>query len=125
MDTLSSYIEWHIQRRVSNEWRHLEVVFSNEKVPGEGEHKLIAYLRQHGSPLYSYCIYGLDADLIMLALGTMLPSIYVLRQDLYDKNNAFFFVDIGNTRRALQQKMRWGRSFMQDAASTLIFMCFR
>ena len=30
------------------------IVFSNEKVPGEGEHKIINFIRKYGSPQESY-----------------------------------------------------------------------
>ena len=62
----------------------IEVIFSNEKVPGEGEHKIVNYIRKYGSRLESYMIHGLDADLIMLALGTELEKIYILRENIYN-----------------------------------------
>ena len=38
---LSKYIDWYIRKRISEDqyWQSIEVVFSNEKSPGEGEHK--------------------------------------------------------------------------------------
>ena len=47
----------------------LQANFSNEKVPGEGEHKIIDYIRKN-NPYDSYCIYGADADLFMLSLSS-------------------------------------------------------
>jgi len=43
------------------------VVFSGSNQVGEGEHKIMEYMRQHKSTTNQF-IYGLDADLIMLGL---------------------------------------------------------
>ena len=50
MDYLSKYIDWYIRKRINedDEWRKVQVVFSNEKAPGEGEHKIINYIRYYG-----------------------------------------------------------------------------
>ena len=48
MDSLSKYIDWHIQKKINScEWK-CEIDFSNEKCPGEGEHKLINFIRKFG-----------------------------------------------------------------------------
>ena len=52
MDYLSKYIDWYIRKAVSENplWRDIDVVFSDEKSPGEGEHKIINYIRFYGNP---------------------------------------------------------------------------
>ena len=139
MDYLTKYIDWYIQKSITeNErWKNIEVVFSNEKAPGEGEHKIINYIRFFGDPKDSFCIHGLDADLIMLALGTHLPNFWILREDLYDAKNEFFVIDIGTTRVELAQLMDWNEQndenndskespkFEQESAvNDFIFICF-
>ena len=80
-------------------WKHLDVYFSNEKVPGEGEHKLVNWIRKYGSESDTYCINALDADLVMLSLGTRKRNFYLLREELYDKSFDFTYVDIGGDLR--------------------------
>jgi 5'-3' exoribonuclease 1 len=97
MDHLTKYIDWYIRKQVSDPtsgWSDIEVIFSNEKSPGEGEHKLLNYIRKIGDRSESYCISGMDADLIMLCLGTGLEKIYILRDDMYDVPGEYFFIDV-------------------------------
>jgi 5'-3' exonuclease len=73
MDHLNKYIDWYIRKEKSTPdsvWSELEIVFSSSSVPGEGEHKLLSYVRKYGNKEESYCINGMDADLIMLALAS-------------------------------------------------------
>lgn len=127
MDSLNTYIDWYIHTHLQ-EW-NIEVVFSSEKVPGEGEHKLINYIRKYGNKKESYCIYGLDADLIMLALGTHHTKMYVLRDDLYNDDYEFMCIDIQSIRKIIIEQMRWNvqSSYRFDnkmAINDFIFLCF-
>jgi 5'-3' exoribonuclease 1 len=130
MDYLSKYIDWYIRKRmsVSPDWRKVQVLFSNEKAPGEGEHKIVNYIRYYGKNDETYCINGLDADLIMLALGTHMPNFYILREDLYDQSNEYFCIDIGGARGALVEMLEWESSkhlyIPRSAVNDFIFLCF-
>jgi 5'-3' exonuclease len=133
MDSLTKYIDWYIIKNISTNpsWRNIEVIFSSEKAVGEGEHKIINYMRSYGCKNDSYCIHGLDADLIMLALGTHLPNFWILREDMYDPRNEFFILDIGETRKKLANLMNWetnsgtnGSFDPMCAVTDFIFMCF-
>lgn len=63
------------------------VVFSGPDVPGEGEHKIMDKIRfdqaanSSGKPV-RHCMYGLDADLIMLGLVTHEKHFVLLRETL-------------------------------------------
>jgi 5'-3' exonuclease len=131
MDHLSKYIDWHIRKEKSNPhsiWNGLEIVFSGGSVPGEGEHKLMSYVRKYGNKEESFCINGMDADLIMLALASQFPKFYVLREEMMDSSFDFYIVDIGTVRTSLAEIMRWStekREYnMERAINDFVFLCF-
>lgn len=53
---------------------------SDTSVPGEGEIKIIDYIRNDTDENVSHCVYGNDADLINLLLITGKPKIAILRE---------------------------------------------
>jgi 5'-3' exonuclease len=130
MDNLSKYMDFYIKKKINEDsyWKNIEVIFSNEKAPGEGEHKIVNYMRYYGNENETYCINGLDADLIMLALGTHLPKFYILREDMYDPTNEYFLINIGEVHHHLSELIRWqSEKFTFDKVSAIndfIFLCF-
>ena len=104
---LSHYIERFLRITLTHDHRfqHLEIVFSNERVPGEGEHKIIKYIRDYYKIGESYCIHGLDADLIMLAMGTKVKDIYISREKY--RTNELEWIDINSLRTGIIRKMKW------------------
>ena len=60
------------------------IIVSSSKEPGEGEHKLFEYIREHAADHANMTtvIYGLDADLIMLCMSHLHISrgIYLYRE---------------------------------------------
>eukprot|EP01038_Epipyxis_sp_PR26KG_P008756 gene8756-11830_t len=70
-----------------------EIVFSGPDVPGEGEHKVMEMIRiiieneeklakEQSRKQLKHCMYGLDADLIMLSLVTHEPQFVLLREKI-------------------------------------------
>jgi 5'-3' exonuclease len=78
MHNLSLYIDSFIKENVVTKYKELEFIFSSEKVPGEGEHKIISYIRNYHND-ETCCIVSLDADLIMLLLATNKQNLSILR----------------------------------------------
>ena len=134
MDYLGKYIDFYIQSKVGKEW-NFEVIFSNDKVPGEAEHKLIDYARKLNEEerKKSFMVYGMDADLIMLTLGTMLENMHIIRENTFAIEKTFYILNIGEIRKDLYNKMNWNedeegipRHFYdyKNAVYDFIAMCF-
>jgi 5'-3' exoribonuclease 2 len=90
MDLLSASLKYWVSYKLTNDpgWKDLKVIISDASVPGEGEHKIVDWIRRQRSypdwePNTSHVIYGLDADLIMLSLATHEPYFRVLREDVF------------------------------------------
>ena len=56
------------------------IIISDSNIPGEGEHKILHYIKQLPPKQETISIYGLDADLIMLSMLVNNPQIYLLRE---------------------------------------------
>ncbi|CAK4087335.1 unnamed protein product [Aphanomyces euteiches] len=89
MAKLAKYMRFFVRDRMNNcpMWKQFKVVFSDASVPGEGEHKLMSYIRtQRSQPGYDpnqhHVLHGLDADLIMLGLATHEVKFSVLREEV-------------------------------------------
>ena len=88
MFDLTSHLKDFIlkKKKKDSDWAKIEIILTGADVPGEGEHKILEYIRNFkSSDKYKenvrHCIYGLDADLVMLALISHEPNIVLLRED--------------------------------------------
>lgn len=138
MSKLGSALEKRFNNKKKQQFS--EVIVSTSAEPGEGEHKIYAYIREHAEyhQHTSTAIYGLDADLIMLTLNHLhvAPKMYLFRETPHfiqsiDRSldpNQHYVLDIpmlaeelgtqlnNHTRPSAERKMKIIRDY--------IFICF-
>ncbi|XP_054815833.1 5'-3' exoribonuclease 3-like isoform X2 [Prosopis cineraria] len=144
MHRLSRALQDFIFEKITHDpsWRNIIVILSDANVSGEGEHKVMSFIRRQRSlpdydPNTTHCLYGLDADLIILALATHEPHFSILREDVLAREQQpkseairFEFLDIGLLREYLEHDLniqdppKGFKIEFERIIDDFIFMCF-
>lgn len=140
MKDLSNAIKKHLiaNSEKGKLYHGIKVIFSDANQPGEGEHKILNYIRENpGSENHNNIIYGLDGDLIMLSLVSQEHNLYLLREAAqyggYAKaheGHKYLFLNIDNLTKALLQDFQSHMSFelnyneYHKYIDDYIFLCF-
>ncbi|XP_070609455.1 5'-3' exoribonuclease 1 isoform X3 [Erythrolamprus reginae] len=89
MARLHEHLKYFVNMKISTDksWQGITVYLSGHETPGEGEHKIMEFIRSEKTkpdhdPNTRHCLYGLDADLIMLGLTTHDPHFSLLREEV-------------------------------------------
>ncbi|KAJ6510089.1 XRN 5'-3' exonuclease N-terminus-domain-containing protein [Mycena vitilis] len=95
MELLATSLRYWVVQKMNSDpgWKNIQVLISDAGVPGEGEHKIMDFIRRQRinpghDPNTRHVIYGLDADLIMLGIATHEPQFWVLREDVFADANS-------------------------------------
>ncbi|XP_075935977.1 5'-3' exoribonuclease 1 isoform X1 [Anarhichas minor] len=89
MARLQEQLKYFVHNKLSTDklWQNVNVYLSGHETPGEGEHKIMEFIRSENKepghdPNTRHCLYGLDADLIMLGLTSHEPNFSLLREEV-------------------------------------------
>uniref|UniRef100_A0A8B9Q179 5'-3' exoribonuclease 1 n=1 Tax=Apteryx owenii TaxID=8824 RepID=A0A8B9Q179_APTOW len=89
MARLHEHLKYFVNMKISTDksWQRVTVYLSGHETPGEGEHKIMEFIRSekakpHHDPNTRHCLYGLDADLIMLGLASHEAHFALLREEV-------------------------------------------
>ena len=96
-------------------------IYSSYHTPSEGEHTILQHIKQNVSKDDVVVIYGLDADLIFLAMTSGIENIYLLRESLHfgiktdddelydpltDVAQELMYVSVKSIKEAFNEQMR-------------------
>ncbi|KAL0965964.1 hypothetical protein UPYG_G00288750 [Umbra pygmaea] len=89
MARLQEQLKYFVNSKLSSDkaWQGVSVYLSGHETPGEGEHKIMEFIRSENAkpghnPNTRHCLYGLDADLMMLGLTSHEPHFSLLREEV-------------------------------------------
>jgi 5'-3' exonuclease len=99
MSKLSKQIIKNIQMKFFNQKNNkLKIIFSDDSIPGEGEHKILPNLKRIRNSAEVSVVYSPDADLIILAIASGINNIFILREikdeDIKDFTNEFVYLGV-------------------------------
>lgn len=134
MDNLIKSLET-FKNQMKNE--NLEIIISDSNICGEGEHKMMKIISNNydKNSNKKICIYGLDADLIMLSLINQLSNNIILLRDntfntkLNESKRIYTYLNICKLKTYICKDLRFGNNNLSEISDLnliydYIFLCF-
>lgn len=132
MEKLHNHIEKYIENKKKNSC--LKFIYSSFHSAGEGEHKILQFIKNNITDNDNIVIYGLDADLIFLALASGKDNIYLLREKSHFEQKSvdeksikkeLIYASMNETKESILVEMK-EKTFYQkwDYINDYIFICF-
>jgi 5'-3' exonuclease len=105
----------------------IKTILSDSDERGEGEHKILHYIKTNDLN-NKVCIYGLDADLIMLSLVSGSEDIVLLRErteyNIEKTENDYIYLKIDPLKDHIIQSLDIHGSNKEQIINDYIFICF-
>lgn len=150
MEDLHNHLNDHYSKKsMSNKKKY---IYSSYHTPGEGEHKILQHIKNVSgdtNDAEGFVVYGLDADLIFLAMASGKNNIWLLREETHfglkkdsednelfdvktDVSQELIFVSIDEVKKAYNREIHdvLYRNINKieiediDFSDDLIFICF-
>lgn len=101
MDEITKEVNAFIIKQKQSEWSHLEIIFSDQTVPGEGEAKGFQFFRKlcKGE---SNIMVSLDADCIIYGLLLDAPTTYIFREHL----GRMSIINVGRLNELIKEELK-------------------
>ena len=105
----------------------IKIILSDSDERGEGEHKILHYIKSNNLS-NKICIYGLDADLIMLSLVSRKNNIVLLRErteyNIEKTENEYIYLKIDPLKDHIIQSLDIDQANKEQIINDYIFICF-
>lgn len=106
---------------------NVEIIYSSYHTSGEGEHKILSQVRKRKDD--TSVIYGLDADLIFLALSSGKNNMYLLREShelnkIQNNTETFNYVSIDILKICVNEKISIYTNTKGVFIKDFIFICY-
>jgi 5'-3' exonuclease len=132
------YLSQRIPEILSKISTNIQIVISTSNEPGEGEHKMMEYIRSYPYRHDTAAIYGLDSDLIMLALyhQPYFHKLFVFREApeffkeripiSFQHPKEPYFIDIGAFTQSIDRELAHPSKEISVTSkySSYVFLCF-
>jgi 5'-3' exonuclease len=118
-----------------NNWIHnnnfnCKIIFSSCYTPGEGEHKILQFIKKLSSKNENIIIYGLDADLLFLSLASGQENIYLMREtDVFSKEKnleEFSYLSIKILKKIIYEEIIILKNIWNpdNLINDFVFLCY-
>ncbi len=125
MSKLSDELRSYIYDRMNKDpaWKSIIVILSDANVPGEGEHKIMDFIRTQKShnPTRNHILFSTDSDMVLLGLTVHSDNIRIMRPKDKEKEKSYTFVDLKLLREVIKNEFKGD---LERIIDDWIFMCF-
>ena len=118
MDKLSKYLKKNKSR-----FKVKDVIISDTLEVGEGEHKILRYIKENIENKSNICVYGDDADLIFLMMSLeLLNNVNIMKSQSLPEDMEYGYLDINKISKDFCKYMGVDKSKKNKVLNDYIFL---